>query len=135
MKNNSSQKITTLGVVIFSFLALLIYVLLGILVACGFSLLILKTSLPESALLVGCVLGSGAGLVAATAFLTSVGKMKGIISAAVMFGVAFLMKLIGNPIMNMGGYLTMNGIVGILFMMVFSLVGGVVGTMIKKKQK
>ncbi|MBQ7936259.1 MAG: hypothetical protein IJ333_07955, partial [Clostridia bacterium] len=114
MKYEESQKITALGVVIFSFFAML----LALAIAAAFgglsALLVLKTNLPESFLKVGSVLGSGLGLVVATAFLTAAGKVKGIIAAAIMAVAMILIKVLGNALMDMGGFFTPNGLVGIV---------------------
>lgn len=133
MKYEDSQKITALGVVIFSFFAML----LALAIAAAFgglsALLVLKTNLPESFLKVGSVLGSGLGLVVATAFLTAAGKVKGIVATGIMTVMMILIKVLGNILMNMGGFFALNGLIGMVFVVIFTFVGGIIGTAIKNR--
>lgn len=133
MKYEESQKITALGVVIFSFLTLLIcFALLGLVDALT-ALLVLKTALPESVLKIGSVLGSGIGMIISTAMLTAKGRVKGIIAAGIMAGAVVLIKILGNMLLDLGGYFTWNGFAGILFTVVFALIGGVLGSALKRR--
>lgn len=132
MKYEETKKITALGVVIFSFIALLICFALIAIVDALTALLVLKTALPESFLKIGSVLGNGIGMIVATALLTMKGRMKGIISAGIMSGGVLLIKILGNSLMNMGGYFTWNGFVGALFVIVFALLGAVLGSSLKR---
>ena len=132
MKYENTQKITTLGVVIFSFAAIIMAMLIAVLFGGLSALLVLKTSLPESFLKVGSVVGGGLGLLCASAFLTAAGKVKGILASGIIALLTILIKVIGNSLMNLGGYFSVNGLIGILFIIVFSFAGGVIGSMIKK---
>ncbi len=132
MKYEETQKITALGVVIFSFLSLLLCLIIIVAVDLMTAFLVLKTQLPEHILKVGSVLGSGFGLIISTTLLTAKGRVKGIVASAVMAAFVIAIKIIGNSIMNLGGYFTWMGFAGILFTIVFSFVGGVLGTVIKK---
>ncbi len=133
MKYEESKKITALGVVIFSFIALLLcFALLAAFDAIT-ALIVLKTSAPESLLKVGNVLGSGVGLIVSTAFLTIKAKMKGILSAGIMGGAVIVIKILGNLALEMGGYFTWNGVIGIVFTLVFVLVGGALGGVMRKR--
>ncbi|MBQ7096164.1 MAG: hypothetical protein IJN80_06945 [Clostridia bacterium] len=132
MKYEDSQKITALGVVIFSFIALLIGTASILAIASLTALLVQHTNLPESLLKIGSVIGGGVGLLISSAFMTVKTKIKGIFSALIVAVVAVAIKLIGNHTMDLGGYFTVNGLIGILFTIIFSLAGGVVGASIKK---
>lgn len=132
MKYEESKKITALGVVIFSFIAILLCLVVISMVGGLTALLVLKTSLPESVLKIGNVFGSGIGIILSTALLTSKGRMKGIVSAGIIAGGIILIKIIGNGLLNLGGYFTWNGFVGILFAIVFALIGGVLGAAMKR---
>ena len=132
MKNNSIKKITALGVVIFSFIALLIYFAILMGVDALSVALVLKTALPESFIKVGSVVGSGVGLIISTSFLVKKTELKGIIAAAIMAAVILLIKIIGNASMNLGGYFSLSGLIGFGFVLLFALVGGVVGGALKK---
>lgn len=133
MKYEESKKITALGVVIFSFIALLLcFALLAAFDAIT-ALIVLKTSAPESLLKVGNVLGSGVGLIVSTAFLTIKAKMKGILSAGIMGGAVIVIKILGNLALEMGGYFTWSGVIGIVFTLVFVLVGGALGGVMRKR--
>ncbi len=133
MKYEETQKITALGVVIFSFIALLLCLIIVAAVDSLTALLVLKTPLPEHILKVGSVLGSGFGLILSTALLTAKGRMKGIVASAIMAAFIVAIKIIGNTVMGMGGYFTWMGFAGILFTIVFSFVGGILGTVLKKR--
>lgn len=132
MKNETTKKITALGVVIFSFVSILIYVAIALCIDCLTVLLVWKTELAENFLKIGSVLSSGIGLVVSTIFLTLQTKWKGIYAAGIMFALVIIIKLIGNASMNLGGYFSINGIIGMLFTLVFAFVGGIMGSMLKK---
>ncbi len=132
MKYDDSQKITALGVVIFSFIAILLGAASMLLIAALTSLLVQHTNLPESVLKIGSVIGGGVGLLISSAFMTVKTKIKGIFSALIVAIVAVAVKVIGNHSLDLGGYLTLNGLIGILFTIIFSLAGGMVGASIKK---
>lgn len=132
MKYEDSQKITALGVVIFSFIAFLLGALSMLTITSLTALLVQHTNLSESFLRIGSVIGGGVGLLVSSAFMTAKTKIKGIFSALIVVAVAVAIKLIGNHLMGLGGYLTMNGFIGILFTVIFSLAGGMVGASIKK---
>ncbi len=131
MKKDDMKKITALGVVIFSFIGIVICFAAIAVVDAITAMLVLKTSLPESVLKIGSVIGSGIGLIASTAFVTLKGRMKGIIATAIMAAVIIIVKIIGNGMMNLGGYLNFTGLIGILFAVIFALIGGVLGTALK----
>ncbi len=133
MKNDNSKKITALGVVIFSFLAIAIMIAVTAIFGALSAILVLKTELPESVLKIGNVLGAGLGAIASAAFLTAAGKVKGIVATAIIFFAEVMIKCLGNIWMGLGGYFTMNGLIGILFVLLFSFVGGVIGGMVKKR--
>ncbi len=132
MNKDSTKKITALGVVIFSFISILIYTLIVFGIDSLTVLLVLKTKLSEDFLKIGSVIASGVGLITSTAFLTVQTKLKGIYAAAIMFGTVFIIKIIGNGLMKFGGYFTLNGFIGILFLIVFALAGGILGSLFKK---
>ncbi len=132
MKFEETKKITALGVVIFSFIALLICLVLMMSVYGLTALLVLKTALPETALKIGGVLGSGIGIIASTAFLTKKGRVKGIVSAGIMSGCILLFKILGNAALDMGGYFNWYGFIGSLFTIVFAFIGAVVGSALKR---
>ncbi len=132
MNKESTKKITALGVVIFSFVSILIYMLIVLGIDSLTVLLVLKTKLSEDFLKIGSVMASGIGLITSTALLTVQTKLKGIYAAAMMFGMVFLIKIIGNGFMKFGGYFTLNGFIGILFLIVFALAGGILGSLFKK---
>lgn len=132
MKYEETQKITALGVVIFSFVALLLCFLIITVMDCLVAFLVLKTSLPEGFLKIGSVIGGGLGVIIATTLLTAKGRMKGIVAAGIMAACVILVKIIGNSLMGLGNYLSINGIIGIVFTMVFAFVGGVLGSVLKR---
>lgn len=132
MKKEDAKKITTLGVVIFSFAAIALCFVTVLIVDMITALLVLKTSVPESALLIGSVIGNGLGIVLATIFLTLTSRLKGIVSAALIGTSVVAVKVVGNIILGMGGYLSWRGMIGVLFIAVFSLTGGAVGAALKK---
>lgn len=132
MKYEDPQKITALGVVVFSFISLAMGLVLILLVNLLADLLVLKTNLPESFLTVGNVVGCGVGLITATAFLAARGRVKGIVASGILAGCFILLKVLGNMVMHLGGYGNLRGLAGIMFVIVFCLVGGVVGSMLKK---
>ncbi len=132
MKYEELRKITAPGVVIFSFLALLLYLILVAIVDAVTALLVLKTAIPEAALKIGGVLGSGIGMITATATLTAVGRMKGIVASCIMAATVVIVKICGNMLLDMGGYFTWNGFAGIIFAIVFALIGGVLGSAAKR---
>lgn len=132
MKKEDAKKITTLGVVIFSFAAIALCFVIVLVIDMITALLVAKTAMPESVLLVGSVIGNGLGTVIATVFLTLMSRLKGIFSAAIVGVAVIMVKVIGNLVLGMGGYLTWQGAIGILFVAVFSLVGGAVGAALKK---
>lgn len=132
MKYEETQKITALGVVIFSFLSLMLCAGIILTVDAITALLVLKTALPEGILKVGSVLGNGLGVIASTTFLTTKGRVKGIVSAGIVSGVLVAIKIVGNTLMKLGGYFTPMGFAGIMIVIVFSLIGGVLGTAIKR---
>ena len=132
MNKESAKKITALGVVIFSFACILSYILIVFGMDSLAVLLVLKTKLPEDVLKVVGVVASGVGLIVSACLLTVQTRMKGIYAAAIMFGAAFIIKIIGNGLLNLGGYFTMSGLIGILFMIVFSVAGGILGSFLKK---
>jgi len=131
MKKENSKKITTLGVVIFSFVALGICMATILIVDILIALLVLKTSLPESALPVGSVIGSSLGTIIGAYFLAHKSAMKGIYAAAISGGSIIAVKIAGNALMGMGGYLNWSGMIGILFVVVFALIGGAFGALSK----
>ncbi len=131
MKYDEPQKITALGVVIFSFLSLLICFGIIALIDILAAFLVLKTPLPESVLKIGNVLGCGAGIITSTAMLTVKGRMKGILSAGIIAACIIMIKIIGNNLMELNGYFNWNGFAGIIFTVVFALIGGVLGASLK----
>ncbi len=133
MKKDDMKKITALGVVIFSFMGIGICFAVILFVDAIAAFLVLKTSLPESTLKIGSVVGSGIGLIASTAFVTLKGRIKGIIATAIMAGLMIVVKILGNSMMNLGGYFNFTGLVGILFVVIFALIGGVLGTALKRR--
>ncbi len=132
MKKEDHKKITALGVVIFSFIAVLICVGVVIAVDIITALLVLKTPISESILMLGSVVGSSLGTVFSSLFLTVKGKVKGIVAAAIIAASVIAVKAVGNAVMGMGGYFSWTGLIGILFVIVFALVGGAVGASLKK---
>ncbi len=132
MKYEELRKITAHGVVIFSFFALLLYVIIVAVVDGITALLVLKTALPESVLKIGGVLGSGIAMIVSTALLTALGRVKGILAAGIMSVTVIAVKICGNMLLELGGYFTWNGFAGILFTVVFALIGAVVGTASKR---
>lgn len=131
MKHEETQKITALGVVIFSFVAILLCVIIIAVIDCIAALLVLKTSMPEGFLKIASVIAGGCGVITATAFLTAKGRVKGIISAGIMAASLVLIKALGSSLLNFGNYLTISGVIGIAFTIVFAFVGGVVGSALK----
>ncbi len=132
MKYEETKKITALGVVIFSFLSLLICLMIILAIDAVTAFLVLKTALPEGFLKIGSVLGNVLGVITSTAFLTAKGKVKGIVSAGIISALIVILKFIGNLMMNLGGYFTLPGFAGILIIIVFSLMGGVLGSTLKR---
>ena len=132
MNKEFTKKITALGVVIFSFFAISIYLLITLGIDSLAVLLVLKTKLSDDFLKIGSVIASGVGMITATSLLTVQTKLKGIYAAAIMLGMAFIVKIIGNVSMNLGGYFTLNGFIDILFLIVFALAGGILGSLFKK---
>lgn len=131
MNKESTKKITALGVVIFSFACILIYTMIVLGVDSLAVLLVLKTKLSEDLLKIVSVIASGIGLIVTTGLLTVQTKLKGIYAAIIMFGGVLLIKVIGNGLLNLGGYFTLSGFIGILFLIVFSLAGGILGSLLK----
>lgn len=133
MKNIELRKITAPGVVIFSFAALVLNLMIAGLIYAVTAYVVLETAIPESILKVGSILGGGVGLVVSTALLTALARIKGIVSSAIMSASVICIKIIGNMVLELGGYLSLNGLVGILFAVVFSFVGAMVGTAFKRR--
>lgn len=131
MNKESTKKITALGVVIFSFICILVYVTIVLSIDSLAVLLVLKTNLSEDFLKIGSVIASGIALIVSTVLLTVQTKLKGIYASAMMFGAVFMIKVIGNGIMKFGGYFTLNGFIGIIFLIVFALAGGILGSLLK----
>jgi hypothetical protein len=131
MKYEETKKITALGVVIFSFAAILLCMIIIVAIDCIAALLVLKTSMPEGFLKIASVIAGGCGVITATAFLTAKGRVKGIISAGIMAASLVLIKVLGSSLLNFGNYLTFSGVIGIAFTIVFAFVGGVVGSALK----
>ena len=131
MNKESTKKITALGVVIFSFVCILVYITMVLCIDSIAVLLVLKTNLSEDFLKIASVIASGIGLIVSTGLLTVQTKLKGIYASAIMFATVFMMKVIGNGMMKFGGYFTINGLIGIIFLIVFALVGGIIGSMLK----
>lgn len=134
MKKDSFKKITTPRVVIFSFLSLFLFSIICIVMNLIISGIVLSTDVPESFLKIGTVATNGVGVIVSTAFLVNQSRIKGIYGSCIIFFVITLIKVTGNAFLKQGGYLTLNGLVGLCFLMIFSLVGGVIGGMIKKKK-
>lgn len=131
MKYEETKKITALGVVIFSFAAILLCMIIIVAIDCLAALLVLKTSIPESFLKISSVIATGCGIVTATTILTAKGRLKGIVSAGIMAMSLVLIKVFGNALLNLGNYLTLSGVIGIACTIVFAFVGGVVGSALK----
>jgi len=102
MNKNDARKITTLGVVIFSFLAVLITVAMVALFGAISALLVLKTDLPEGVMKIGCVMGSGIGVVLGTAIMTAIGRVRGIVSSGIVFSLLVLLKVVENRSLGLG---------------------------------
>ena len=132
MKNTDTKKITTLGVVIFSFISIAMCMMIVMVLDTIIALLVAKTPVPEGFLKIGNVISTGASLIISAMFLTVKGRMKGIVSAGVLSAGIIVIKVIGNSLMGMGGYLNLNGLVGTILVIVFSLVGGILGSMLKR---
>lgn len=132
MKNNEIKKITALGVVIFSFVGIVMSLVIIALLDMIAALLVAKTAMPEGFLKVAGVVASGVGLVVSTALITVKGEMKGIVSAGIVSAGIILIKVIGNALLDMAGYFNLNGLIGMVLVMVFSLVGGILGSMAKR---
>ena len=132
MKKDNSKKITTLGVVIFSFISIGICFLAMLIVGLISIVLVLKTSLPEETLMIGSVIGSGIGTVSASYFLAIKGRIKGIYSALIITAALIFLKFIGRMLPGIDGTIGWSNIVGILFVIVFSLVGGAIGSLRKR---
>lgn len=131
MNKESTKKITALGVVIFSFICILVYITIVLSIDCLAVLLVLKTNLSEDFLKIGSVIASGIALIVSTGLLTVQTKLKGIYASTIMFGAVFMIKVIGNGILKFGGYFTFNGFIGIIFLIVFALAGGILGSLLK----
>ena len=97
--------------------------------------IVLKTSIPESFLKVGGIIGGGMGLVVSTALLTAFARIKGILSAAIMSSLIIAIKIIGNMLLGFGGYLSLNGLIGILFVIVFLKIDKPTKILIDKRMK
>ena len=132
MKYEDSQKITAQSVVIFSFLALLLAAAIIIAIDMITVALVLKTNLSESILKIASVMGSGIGIIVSTAFFTSKTKIKGIYSTIILSLIFIAIKIIGNMILQLGGYLSLNGLSGIIFTVIFALFGGVIGGSLRR---
>ncbi len=133
MKNESSGKITTLSVVIFSFVAVILYFLVWCLLSTITDFMVLKTNLPESILKIGSVIAGGAAMIFSASFLVLKSSIKGIYGALMMFSIITLIKVMGNAFMGLNGYFNLNGSIGMLFTLIFAMIGGTLGGMIKKK--
>ncbi len=133
MKNESTKKITTLSVVIFSFASVLLYFLIWCILSVITDFLVLKTNLPESFLKIGSVVAGGAGMIISAAFLVSKISIKGIYGTAIMFALTIVIKVIGNMLLGLGGYFNLTGLIGMMFMLIFAMIGGTLGGMLKKK--
>ena len=131
MKYEESQKITALGVVIFSFISVVIALLIQLVFDVFTALLVLKTSVPESMINLGSVIGTGVGLIVSTAFLTAYGRIKGIFAAIILSVVTIFIKILGNVMMGYGGYFNLKGLIGIVFVLAFSLIGAAAGAKLK----
>ena len=132
MNKETTKKITALGVVIFSFFSIIMYSLIVVAMDGVTVLLVLKTGLSEHFLKIGSVIASGMGLIVSTLFLTIKTRLKGIYTAGIMFVFVLIIKMVGNGILNLGGYFSINGFIGILFLIVFVLAGGILGSLLKK---
>lgn len=130
--DNDQQKITALSVVIFSFISIALGACLLLLIDAISILLVLKTSLSENVLLIGSVVGSGFGIIAASAFLTLKAKIKGIFASIIIAGSVILIKVAGKIIFNLNGYVSLNTIVGIIFVVIFALIGSIIGARLKR---
>ncbi len=132
MNRDNGTKTTILGVVIFSAVGLLVTLLIAGILGGISALLVLKTPLPEGFIKVGCVIGAGIGTVVGTAFLTAVARLRGIVGAGIIWGMVLCVKVLGNCVMHLGGYFTLNGLIGIVFLAFFAVCGGVIGAMLKR---
>ena len=100
MKNIELRKITAHGVVIFSFCTLILCLVITAMIYVITAYIVLKTSIPESFLKVGGIIGGGMGLVVSTALLTAFARIKGILSAAIMSSLIIAIKIIGNMLLG-----------------------------------
>jgi hypothetical protein len=91
-----------------------------------------RTPLPEEVLKIANVINSCVGIITGTAIMTAVGKIKGILSAVIMTLGILIIKILGNALMNIGGYFGMNGFIGLCLLAVFAFAGGVLGTALKR---
>ena len=132
MKYEETKKITALGVVIFSFIGIFMCLAIVVVLDMIAALLVAKTALPEGFLKIVGVLASGAGLIVSTVFITVKGKVKGIVSAGIISAGIILIKVIGNALLDMQGYFNLSGLIGMVLVIVFSLVGGILGSMLKR---
>ena len=132
MKYEEPLKITALSVVIFSFISLLLGTAIYLMIDAIAALLVLNTNLEESSLKIGSVLASGVAILISSIFLTLKTKIKGIYAATIISSIVILIKIIGNASMDLGGYFSLNGLIGILFTILFSIIGGVIGANLKQ---
>lgn len=132
MKYEEPLKITALSVVIFSFISLLLGTAIYLMIDAIAALLVLNTNLEESSLKIGSVLASGVAILISSIFLTLKTKIKGIYAATIISSIVILIKIIGNASMDLGGYFSLNGLIGILFTILFSIIGGMIGANLKQ---
>ena len=96
------------------------------------SVIILNSKLPESSGSVMMIIVSAITSVLMSVLLTLNTKSKAILSALFAFAVMFILKLILTNIMVRGITFGRQGIVGIIFTVVFCIIGSLIGANIKK---
>lgn len=133
MKQENLRETTALGVVVFSLLSIALFVVITGLIYLIAALFVLKTEVPESFLKIASVIGAGIGIIASTSFLGAKAKLKGIVASGIVTGAIVIIKLVGCEMVGQGRGLGLWNLVGVLFVGMFSLVGGMVSSVFKNK--
>lgn len=113
-------------------ISILIPALLGFVFMFIFSLIVLKTSVPENLIPLFSIISVCLTSIISTAFNTMIYKFKGIYVALFSFLIVFLYKIITTIIIEGNLSFTGKGIVGILFTALFCFIGCIIGSNAKK---
>ena len=124
---NDTFKTTTLNVVVFSVVSVLMWVIVGVLLNALVALVVWKTAMPMSFLKIGNIIAGGVSVVVSSVFLSKRCALKGVYLLIIHVVLITLTKMVVCGFLGDLCVVSLRALVGFLALFVFSALGSMIG--------